>query len=246
MRFGRLTAIYPTDERNRNDVIWRCKCDCGREAYVLATRLISGNTTSCGCRRGDVLFYYNKYYEGTSIVQSMAERLLSTNTSGYTGVSWKRGGWIAQIQYKGVNYFLGHYARIEDAAEAYKRAKDRIREDAEGMLEGFERDFPRPESVPRKKTEVCYIKPANEDKRMLPEVVRVNNTSGTTGVCRKRDKWTAKITWQGKTFSLGCYDQIEEAIEARRGAERILKENMADVPEAINAYRKTLPGCSRE
>ena len=70
---------------------------------------------------------------------------------------------------------------------------------------------------------------------MLPEVVRVNNTSGTTGVFRKRDKWAAKITWQGRTFFLGSYDEIEEAIEARRGAERILKENMADVPEAIKA-----------
>ena len=246
MRFGRLTVLYPTDERYRKDVIWHCRCDCGKEADAIATRLISGNTTSCGCRKGEALFYYNKYYEGTSIVQSMTERLLPTNTSGYTGVSWKKGGWIAQIQYKGIHYSLGHYAKIEDAAEAYKRAKARVQDDAESLLEGFERDFPKPERKPKEKTEVCYIKPANEGRRTLPEAVRTNNTSGTTGVCRKRDKWTAKITWQGRTFSLGSYERIEEAIEARRGAERLLKENTTDVPEAIKAYRKTLTGCSRE
>lgn len=27
-----------------------CKCDCGKETIVLATHLLSGNTTSCGCR----------------------------------------------------------------------------------------------------------------------------------------------------------------------------------------------------
>lgn len=32
---------------------WRCQCDCGKETIVRSSYLISGKTTSCGCKRGD-------------------------------------------------------------------------------------------------------------------------------------------------------------------------------------------------
>ena len=48
-RFGKLTAIKPTDERRNRSVMWECKCDCGNTTYVRAIALRSGNTTSCGC-----------------------------------------------------------------------------------------------------------------------------------------------------------------------------------------------------
>lgn len=35
MRFGKLTAIRPTEERSsRGSIIWICRCDCGEEARV--------------------------------------------------------------------------------------------------------------------------------------------------------------------------------------------------------------------
>jgi len=48
-KFGRLTAIRPTEQRKRNVVIWECKCDCGNVAYVLYSNLKRGSTKSCGC-----------------------------------------------------------------------------------------------------------------------------------------------------------------------------------------------------
>lgn len=50
-RFGRLTALYPTDERVDKKIVWHCKCDCGRECNVVSTKLISKSTLSCGCLR---------------------------------------------------------------------------------------------------------------------------------------------------------------------------------------------------
>ena len=48
--FGRLQAITPTEKRNIScDVIWECKCECGREVEVPSTNLIHGKTKSCGC-----------------------------------------------------------------------------------------------------------------------------------------------------------------------------------------------------
>jgi hypothetical protein len=51
-RFGKLTAIKPTDKRERGGVVWECKCDCGNITYVQAPNLRSGRNISCGCARG--------------------------------------------------------------------------------------------------------------------------------------------------------------------------------------------------
>ena len=49
-RFGRLTALSPTAERSgRGCVIWRCRCDCGKEVCADLNQLMSGNKKSCGC-----------------------------------------------------------------------------------------------------------------------------------------------------------------------------------------------------
>ena len=47
--FGKLKAIEPTEKRLNGQVIWRCKCSCGKETYVRSYNLVSGVTQSCGC-----------------------------------------------------------------------------------------------------------------------------------------------------------------------------------------------------
>lgn len=48
-----------------------------------------------------------------------------------------------------------------------------------------------------------------------------NNKSGCTGVCwsKAKNKWKAKITFKGKTKEIGFFENIEEAIQARKDAE---------------------------
>lgn len=54
-QFGELTAIEPTDRRRGSNVIWRCRCSCGKEVFATAKDLRSGNTKSCGhTRRQDI------------------------------------------------------------------------------------------------------------------------------------------------------------------------------------------------
>ncbi len=51
-RFGKLTAIRPTEERDAaGAVIWECDCDCGNKAYYSINRLRLGKAKSCGCLR---------------------------------------------------------------------------------------------------------------------------------------------------------------------------------------------------
>ena len=54
-RFGKLTAIRPTDKRENGKIVWECLCDCGETAFVKSSALSSGNTQSCGCLRAKKL-----------------------------------------------------------------------------------------------------------------------------------------------------------------------------------------------
>lgn len=48
-RFGRWTVLKRLSGR-----YWKCRCDCGTETHVYNSSLISGVSTSCGCRRIEV------------------------------------------------------------------------------------------------------------------------------------------------------------------------------------------------
>lgn len=53
-RFGMLVSIEYVETRNRN-AYWRCVCDCGNSTVTSACSLKSGQTKSCGCRRGNYI-----------------------------------------------------------------------------------------------------------------------------------------------------------------------------------------------
>nr|WP_296836925.1 transcriptional regulator [uncultured Marvinbryantia sp.] len=48
-RFGHLTVLGKTKERFCGYVVWRCRCDCGRETLANTKYLQRGTTTDCGC-----------------------------------------------------------------------------------------------------------------------------------------------------------------------------------------------------
>ena len=50
-KYGILTPLEPTGERQAGNIIWKCRCDCGNTTYVTTTCLTSGRTQSCGCLR---------------------------------------------------------------------------------------------------------------------------------------------------------------------------------------------------
>ena len=57
MKFGKLTALRPTADRSEcGDVIWECRCDCGKLTRVRAHSLLRETTQSCGCLRAERIF----------------------------------------------------------------------------------------------------------------------------------------------------------------------------------------------
>ena len=59
-RFGRLVVLECTNKRKHNNVIWRCKCDCGNECEVQTSSLLQGFTQSCGCLHKEIASNVNK------------------------------------------------------------------------------------------------------------------------------------------------------------------------------------------
>jgi hypothetical protein len=49
-RFGRLLILSRCPNHTKN-VVWLCRCDCGKEKRILAGNLRQGHVSSCGCYR---------------------------------------------------------------------------------------------------------------------------------------------------------------------------------------------------
>lgn len=125
-RFGMLTVVAYSGKRDGMHR-WLCRCDCGRNTTVGQTLLQSGKTKSCGCLSGERLRERLKLVAGTSVtmLERNQKRLLSSNTSGYTGVYWsaRTQKWNAQITFQNRTYFLGSFAQKEDAIRARQRGE---------------------------------------------------------------------------------------------------------------------------
>ena len=128
MKFGKLTAIEPTDLRYRRAVVWRCRCDCGNECLIPAERLVSRNTRSCGCLRREEVA--KRDAERDSLVEGTDLDLLtqgkrSNNTSGAKGVCRCKGSgkFRAYIMLAGKRHYLGYFDTVEEAAQARREAE---------------------------------------------------------------------------------------------------------------------------
>lgn len=138
-KVGRLTAIEPTVDRDKNNgsVIWKCKCECGNIAYVSAYNLERKAVRSCGClgtensKKNGTIAAENikkKFCTGGTNVKRLMAKRPKNNTSGYKGVTWAKDKekWCAQIVFKGKRYHLGYYEKKEKAVEARKIAEEKL------------------------------------------------------------------------------------------------------------------------
>ena len=93
MRFGRLKAQYPLDQRKNGKVVWHCQCDCGNTIDVPITYLTTGDTLSCGCLKAYLEPYHlrNDYelkrVDGVAIQLFKDKQPRKDSSTGYRGVS---------------------------------------------------------------------------------------------------------------------------------------------------------------
>ena len=131
-RFGRLLVIAKSERRAGSAVVWRCRCDCGREVEVPARDMLHRGVVSCGCwrrERAAANIGGDAHQKLGLVERTNVSRLTGTdpqrnNKSGYRGVSWR-----AVIYFQRRRFDLGMYNTPEEASAAYIKAKGHIHGD---------------------------------------------------------------------------------------------------------------------
>lgn len=127
--FGRLTALYPTKERDyKGSVIWHCACSCGNELSVSADSLVHGNYRSCGCLKKEIEQNINhtlRRIEDTCVQHLENRKHRRDNTSGFRGLyRLKNGHYRVAIGFKKQRYYLGTFESFEEAVQARIKAEE--------------------------------------------------------------------------------------------------------------------------
>lgn len=209
--FGNLTAVRRTDRRGADgSVVWECVCECGKTTLVTTSNLKSGNTKSCGC------------------IQSRQRRRKKLNKlqkrdGYYVGVASNTGDefYFDECDYDAVSQHTwridkyGYVVTDIDGKVGVRLHRFLLSTDAEMIdhINGNTFDNRR-----------SNLRVADAHTNQMNRRVGANSSTGHTGVIFRKNRgvYSASIKKDGKQYSLGCYKTIDEAIQARRKAEKEL------------------------
>ena len=130
-QFGRLTALYATDMRDKKgSVYWHCRCTCGNEVDVTEAHLVHGNYKSCGCLREENkkrISERSHRIDGTCVEILENRKYRRDNKSGFRGVSqMKNGKYRVDIGFKRKRYYIGTFDTFNEAVEMRLNAEHLI------------------------------------------------------------------------------------------------------------------------
>lgn len=119
-RFGRLVVISKTDQKQRREFLYECKCDCGNTTYQTRQALMSGHVRSCGCLHDEQIkdLHASLYVDGSK-PSAFNDKPNKNNSTGLRGVtSYQQAGktkYKASLYYKGKHYQKKGFATAEEA-----------------------------------------------------------------------------------------------------------------------------------
>ena len=121
-RFGKLIALKPTNKRQgKNQVIWKCKCDCGSITYVTTGHLISGHTTSCGCSNSKGELKISQFLQKLNIdfeYQKTFDQCLNPKTNAKLKFDFYLPNYNCCIEYDGIQHF--EYVQYFENKDSFK------------------------------------------------------------------------------------------------------------------------------
>lgn len=238
-RFGRLVA-----QKYMGSSKWLCKCDCGNQIVVSRANLVNGATKSCGCLAKEQSSINGKQ----RLIDLAGRRFGRLTVKEYAGDSkWLcecdcgnqtivsesnlvRGGTVSC----GCKRAPGVIGRKIDQLTVIKKLDNDIylcqcdcgntREVSYKFL--MSGAYMSCRECATKRHNDAIVSATFKDgtqpgKIKLDKAPNKSNKSGVTGVNwdKSRNKWQASIRFKGKKYNLGRFNDLQDAIDARKKAE---------------------------
>lgn len=207
-RFGRLTVLEKVPSKN-NRSMWRCVCDCGNEKVVEGRNLKKGLTKSCGCLKRE------------EFMKNMNNPPTHKETGTRLHNEWR--AMKARCYTESCSNYEYYGARGIKVCEEWREDYLKFKEWA--LRNGYDENLTldRIDVAKEYSPENCRWITHQQNCWNRDMKPRKTNTSGCTGVVYRKDnnKWRATITVSGKVKNLGSFLTKEEAIKARKEAEKI-------------------------
>jgi len=215
-RFGRLRVIERVEDHitsgGRRKVAYHCVCDCGRHVTVTGQSLRSGITKSCGCFHVDsarIQGRKSKRYNRFDVAGGLA-----------VGVTAKGEQFIIDADdqvliqpyswYKTNNGYIATRDSMDNLILLHRLI---MGVEGKSVIDHINHD------TTDNRRENLRISTYSEN--MFNAKLRSDNSTGATGVhwSFQRGKWQAEIQVRGKTHHLGFFEDIEDAVVARKAGE---------------------------
>ena len=207
--FGKLTAISPNGKRNSwNEIMWLCECECGVFRDFPIGALTSGGTGSCGCyikelntSEADGMLHQ----DGTNMGILLARNPRRISNSGVVGVRYvkKSDKWLASMVFQKKTVLYKECPTFAEAVDARKKAEEKYHKPA---IEKY----------------IAYHANKLSNTPEKPKPKKRGADSGVVGVTynKRLGKWRARLIIKQKPVLDKVCDSKEEAIEARKKAEK--------------------------
>ena len=252
-RVGRLTILEATDQRKNGYMVWRCLCDCGGEILLDTRCLQRGTVKDCGCRvktRPGQKDLTNMRFGRLVALEPTEQRGKSGGTIWRCSCDCGNETLAVSTQLtRGYKKSCGCWRHPDLKDYVGKRFGRLTVVDYAGKQAGMHRwrclcDCGRETVIGQSNlqsgwTKSCGCLQSSTLRENLQLVdgtsVRLleshrkgllsSNKSGCTGVYQsRRGKWIAQITFKGKTYYLGSYEEKGDAICARKRGEEMHDE----------------------
>lgn len=195
--FGSLLVMRESCKTIDGGIMWRCLCECGKTIDVESGDLISGHTSSCGCKERQKPPMRHVDHTGERFGRLLA--LEPTGEVRHRSTVWRclcdcgKSCVVAAHDLKNGNTSSCGCGNAENRAKNMRARSERIHVDGTNLA------------------------------AIATDKIRPDNKTGVKGVYMiKAGKYKAHITFKGKRHHLGTFETLDEAAEARREAEKEL------------------------
>lgn len=227
-RFGKLTVIEQAEDyvrkNGRHDAQWKCLCECGNYKIVRGYSLKLGNTKSCGCLAYENISTLSKRYRHRDNIYEFYQDY------GICYTYDKKYKWlfdledyekIKDIYWNAINsrgMKNQHYAAGTDTIKHKTVLMSRI------VMDLSDNDKRQIDHINHDITDnrKNNLRICSTFENCVNKGIFSNNTSGVTGVdwSKNRNKWRARISNHGHDYTIGFFNDINDAIIARKKAEQ--------------------------